>query len=177
MDLPAGTTALSLHFSIPTRVVNRPEVGRPALPPGYECDGKGRDGALFLFELPNSFKEMKGLGRTQNALTVMHGPLVLAKTRAVGLCEKEIFATIAASGGKGSAGHALRVTAVPIAPSKCWGAWNLTFDCGDARQVIPACDFASAAPSDDWHNAFSIWFVAPLRDEEEQECPGFEILE
>ena len=173
MDLEAGTTALSLHFAMPTRVVNRPEVGRPALALGYECDGKGRDGALFLFELPNSFKEMKGLGRTQNALTVMHGPLVLAKTRAVGLCEKEIFATIAASGGKGSAGRALRVTAVPIAPSKCWGAWNLTFDCGDARQVIPACDFASAAPSDDWHNAFSIWFVAPLRDEEEQGMSGF----
>lgn len=43
----------------------------------------------------------------------------------------------------------------------------------DTRQVIPACDFASAAPSDDWHNAFAIWFVAPLRDEEEQGMSGF----
>ena len=161
MDLPAGTTALSLHFSIPTRVVNRPEVGRPALPSGYECDGKGRDGALFLFELPNRFKEMKGLGRKSNALTVMRGPLVLAKTRAVGLCEKEIFETIAAAGTKETAARGLQVSAAPIAPSACWGAWNLTFDRGDARQVIPACDFASAAPSDDWHNAFSIWFVEP----------------
>ena len=174
MDLSAGTTALSLHFTMPTRVVNRADVGRPALPPGYECDGKGRDGSLFLFELPNRFPEMKGLGRRSHAWTVMRGPLVLAKSRTVGLCEKEIFATIAAAGtkDKGSAGRGLQVTAEPIASSGCWGAWNLTFDCGDARQVIPACDFASAAPSDDWHNAFSIWFIAPLRDEEEQGVSG-----
>jgi len=54
------------------------------------------------------------------------------------------------------------VSAEPMASSACWGAWKLTFERGDARQVVPACDFASAAPSDDWHNAFSIWFVAPI---------------
>ena len=167
MDLDAGTTVLSLQFVLPTRIVNRPDAGRPALPPGYESDGKGRDGSLFLFELPNRFQ---GLGRTRNAWTVMRGPLVLAKSRAVGLCEKEIFGTIAAAGGKdrGSVGCGLQVAAAPIASSACWGAWNLTFERGGARQVIPACDFASAAPSDDWHNAFSIWFVAPLRDEEDK---------
>ena len=167
MDLEAGSTALSLHFVLPTRVVNRPDVGSPALPPGYACDGKGRDGALFLFELANRFPEMKGLGRKRRALTVMRGPLVLAKSRVVGLCEKEIFETIAVAGaGKGTDGRGLQVSAESITPSSCWGSWNLTFECGEVRQVIPACDFASAAPSDDWHNAFSIWFVALLRDEE-----------
>ena len=171
MDLKAGTTALSLHFAMPTRVVNRPDAGRPALALGYECDGKGRDGALFLFELPNRFPEMKGLGRKSHAWTVMRGPLVLAKSRAVGLCEKEILGTIAMAEGKDdkeTVGCGLQVTAEPIASSACWGAWNLTFERGDARQVVPACDFASAAPSDDWHNAFSIWFVAPLRAEEDK---------
>ena len=170
MGLERGLTALSLHFAMPTRVVDRPDVGSPALPPGYACDGKGRDGALFLFELPNRFPEMKGLGRKSRALTVMRGPLVLAKSRVLGLCEKEIFGTIAAVGAKDKAadGRGLQVSAEPIAPSACWGAWNLTFACGEARQVVPACDFASAAPSDDWHNAFSIWFVAPLRDEEDK---------
>ena len=173
MDLEAGSTALSLHFAMPTRVVNRPDVGRPALPPGYECDGKGRDGALFLFELPNRSPEMKGLGRKSRALTVMRGPLVFAKSRAVGLCEKEIFETIAAPGAKGKETDrcGLQVSATSITPSSCWGAWNLTFECGDTRQIVPACDFASAAPSDDWHNAFSIWFVSPLRDEEDRGDP------
>ena len=73
---------------------------------------------------------------------------------------------------KETVGCGLQVSAEPIASSACWGAWNLTFERGDARQVVPACDFASAAPSDDWHNAFSIWFVAPVRDEEDKGNSG-----
>ena len=39
-----------------------------------------------------------------------------------------------------------------------WGAWDLTLEQDGRRRTVPVCDLPSAAPTDDWQNAFSIWF-------------------
>ena len=138
---------------MPVTVVHRPDVGEPALLPGDECDGKGHDGRLFLFELAVRHPEMKGLGRTTNAATVMRGPLVLTKARRMGLTEGEIFDTATVNGAPG-----VTARTVPHPAADVWGAWDLTLEQGGRPRTVTVCDLSSAAPSDDWQNAFSIWF-------------------
>ena len=150
----AGSKVISLHFEMPVAVVRRPYIGEPALLPGDESDGKGHDGRLFLFELSCRYPEMKGIGLRKNAAFVTRGPLVLTKARVLGLGEKEIFAPATINGEDG-----WTATAVPrVCPEGVWGAWDLTLEKGGVRRTVPVCDLPSAAPTDDWQNAFSIWF-------------------
>lgn len=148
-----GDAKLVLRFEMPTRIVHRPYIGEPDLLPGYECDGTGRDGRLFLFEIPQRFPDMRGVGRTKNAAYVMRGPLVLAKARVLGLTEKTIFdpQTVNGQGGWSA-------STTPRNDSDMWGAWDLTLEKDGVRRIVPVCDLPSAAPNDDWQNAFSIWF-------------------
>ena len=149
-----GTRTWRIRFEMPVKVVQRPDVGRPALLPGDECDGRGHDGLQFLFELAVRFPEMKGLGRTANAAYVTRGPLVLAKARRTGLTEGDIFDPTTVNGKPG-----VTARAVPRpAGADVWGAWNLTLERDGRRRTVPVCDLPSAAPTDDWQNAFSIWF-------------------
>jgi len=153
-DIPAGRSEFALRFAMPARIVHRPDLGGPALLAGHECDGKGNDGALFLMEQPKVYPEMDGAGRDTLAAFVMRGPLVLAKSSRLGLCEKEVFATETVNGDV-----SWRATARPLASvDGVWGEWELTFEKGAQRRVFRVCDLASATPSGDWHDAFSIWF-------------------
>lgn len=153
-DAPIGRTVFALRFAMPARVVHRPDVGKPALLPGYECDGKGNDGCRFLLELPESFPEMRGLGRESLAAYVMRGPIVLAKSVRQGLGEKDVFLTTTINGDLG-----WNASAKPILSDiGLWGAWDLMLKKDGKVRIFRVSDFASAAPSDDWHNAFSIWF-------------------
>ena len=144
---------LTLRFEMPTHIVHRPHIGEPALLPGDESDGEGHDGRLFLFELSCRFPEMKGVGLRKNAAYVMRGPLVLAKARALGAGEKEIFGEASVNGDK-----AWTASVAPRTATGVWGAWDLTLEKSGEKRVIPVCDLPSAAPTDDGQNAFSIWF-------------------
>ena len=147
-----GNRTFAIRFEMPTRIVRRPDIGSPALLPGYEHDDRGNDGSLSLYET-SVCPEMKGMGRLSNAAYVMRGPLVLTKARVLGLTEKTIFdpQTINSEGD-------WSVLTTPRNDTGVWGAWNLTLEKGDVRRVVPVCDLPSAAPNDDWQNAFSIWF-------------------
>lgn len=153
MDAAAGRSSFALRFTMPVRIVHRPDVGKPALSPGYECDGKGNDGCRFLLELPEAFPEMRGLSRDDLAAYVMRGPLVLAKSVRLGLGERDVFSPATVNGDGG-----WKATAAPVARQGVWGAWELRLEKGGESRAFIVSDFASAAPSDDWHNAFSIWF-------------------
>ena len=157
MDTVAGRSSFALRFSMPTRIVHRPDVGQPALQSGYECDGKGNDGCRFLLELPDSFPEMRGVARESLAAYVMRGPLVLARSARLGLVAREIFAADTLNGD-----GAWRIEAKPLSsntqPVTVWGAWELTFRKDGEMRAVPVCDFASSASDDDWHGGFSIWF-------------------
>ena len=152
-DIPAGRSEFAVRFAMPAKIVHRPDLGAPALLSGRECDGKGNDGALFLMEQPKRYPEMEGAGRDTLAAFAMRGPLVLAKTSRLGLCEKEIFAQETVNGDT-----SWKVEAKPLAPvDGFWGVWELTLEKGGLRRVMKVCDLASATPSGDWHDAFSIW--------------------
>ena len=104
-------------------------------------------------EQPKRYPEMEGAGRDTLAAFAMRGPLVLAKTSRLGLCEKEIFAQETVNGDT-----SWKVEAKPLAPvDGFWGVWELTLEKGGLRRVMKVCDLASATPSGDWHDAFSIW--------------------
>ena len=153
MDAASGRSSFALRFAMPTKIVHRPDAGKPALAPGYECDGAGKDGALFLFELPKSFPEMRGVGRQGMAAYVMRGPLVLAKSSMLGSTDREVL------GGETVNGDgAWSADAEPVAGDGFWGTWRIRLRKGGEVREFRVCDFASAAPSGDWHNAFSIWF-------------------
>lgn len=153
-DIPTGRSEFAVRFAMPAKIVHRLDLGSPALLSGHECDGTGNDGALFLMEQPKRYPEMDGMGRTTLAAFVMQGPLVLAKASRLGLSEKEIFALETVNGDT-----SWKVTAKPLAPvDGFWGVWELTLEKGGKRRVSKVCDLASATPSGDWHDAFSIWF-------------------
>ena len=155
VDAPVGKSVFSLRFPMSVKIVHRADIGAPALLPGHECDGKGNDGAKFLFELPKAFPEMKGVARDGMAAYVTRGPLVLAKTVRLGESEKRIFAPDTINGDRD---WKVSAEAHSGKGGGFWGRWELTFEKGGDRRSFKVCDFASAAPSDDWHNAFSIWF-------------------
>ena len=154
VSLEAGAGAsLAVRFAMPARIVHRPDVGPPALASGHECDGKGNDGALFLFELPKRFPEMRGLGRSGMAAYVMRGPLILAKSSRLGLVEREIFAPGTVNGDS-----AWSAEAKPSGAEGFWGVWELTLRKGGETRTVKVCDFASASSDDDWQGGFSVWF-------------------
>lgn len=154
MEVPEGRTVFAFRFAMPTRVVHRHDAGKPALLPGYECDGKGNDGSRFLFELPESFPEMRGLGRECLAAYVMRGPIVLAKSVRQGLGEKDVFSS-ATINGDACWNASVKTISSDVG---LWGEWDLMLKKDGEVRTFRVSDFASAAPSDDWHNAFSIWF-------------------
>ena len=153
-DAVAGRNSFVLRFAMPTRIVHRSCVSKPALPSGYENDGRGNDGCRFLLELPEAFPEMRGVARESFAAYMMRGPLVLAKSVRQGLCEKDVFLPTTINGDT-----AWKASAKPVTSNAdMWGAWDLTLKRNGDVRIFRVSDFASAAPSDDWHNAFSIWF-------------------
>ena len=94
------------------------------------------------------------MGRTEMAAYVMHGPLVLAKSTRLGCSEKAVFIPGTINGDTG-----WKAAAKPLKnDDRFWGRWELTLEKDGARRIVEVCDFASAAPDGDWHNAFSIWF-------------------
>ncbi len=154
VSLEAGAGAsFAVRLAMPVRIVHRPEIDPPALASGHECDGKGNDGALFLFELPKRFPEMRGMGRQGMAAYVMRGPLILAKSSRLGLIAREIF-----SPGTVNGDAAWSAEAKPVCAEGFWGAWDLTLRKGGETRTAKVCDFASASSDDDWQGGFSVWF-------------------
>jgi hypothetical protein len=149
----AERRTFELRFNMPVRIVHRPDAGGPALPPGHENDGKGHDGSLFLFELPGRHPEMRGVGLRGMAAYLMRGPIILAKSSRLGLAETEVFSKDTVNGDS-----AWIAVADECDAHGFWGTWRLTLRKGGEVREFRVCDFASAAPSDDWHSAFSVWF-------------------
>ena len=69
------------------------------------------------------------------------------------LGERDVFSPVTVNGDCG-----WKATAAPVSRQGVWGAWELRLEKGGDSRAFIVSDFASAAPSDDWHNAFSIWF-------------------
>ena len=91
--------------------------------------------------------------RTAPAARLERGPLILAKAKALGCTESEIFdfETVDARG--------FDAKLEPMAAAGVWGAWKATLTGHRGEKVeTKVCDFQSAADYDDAGNAFSVWF-------------------
>jgi len=100
--------------------------------------------------------------RRTPAATVMRGPLVLAKGRAVGTSRAETleFNTINRQGGWKLSLAEMKRTA---SNAGTWGAWNLTLEKdvpekGVEKKTVPVADYWSVSCVDDPENWFSLWF-------------------
>lgn len=93
--------------------------------------------------------------RTDAAATVMFGPLLLAKSRAVGVRETELLSSATVNGK----GYRLKLERVPS--DAVWAAWNVELFKPGAQPVrTKACDYQSAGdhPYLDAAIRYSIWF-------------------
>ncbi|MBO7687527.1 MAG: glycoside hydrolase family 127 protein, partial [Kiritimatiellae bacterium] len=136
--------AFKVALAMPPHVVSFDRV------PYVACESEWA-GRFWISQWENP--EEKPYFRTKPAARVERGPLVLAKTKALGCTDAEIF-DFASVNGRGFA-----ATLAPVASEKAWGAWRLTLVNGDGEKVETTVgDFQSAADLDDPDNAFSVWF-------------------
>ena len=109
--------------------------------------------AWLFWSYPEENPEAGQYFRTAPAARLERGPLILAKAKALGCMDAEIFdfETVNARG--------FDVRLEPISADGVWGAWKATLTGHHGEKVeTKVCDFQSAADFDDATNAFSIWY-------------------
>lgn len=133
-----------VKFDMPVKVVSFDRVPYVACPSEWAC----RFWA-FEQETPEAGKYF----RTKSAARIERGPLILAKAKAVGCTEAEMFDFETVDG------RGFMADLEPIAATGVWGAWKATLTGHDGKKIeAKVCDFQSAADYDSVENAFSIWF-------------------
>ena len=134
----------TVHLDMPVKVVSFGHV------PYVACTSEW---AWKFWAYPEENPEAGQYFRTTPAARLERGPLILAKAKAVGCTDKEIFdfETVDARG--------FDATLEPIAATGVWGAWKATLTGHHGEKVeTKVCDFQSASDYEDVSNAFSIWF-------------------
>ena len=154
---PSGESAWSLSFDFSPRVVAAQRRWGKPLPPSPQPHSLEIGGYTVHF-MEWYTPEMAGLSRIEPAVTVMRGPLVLAKGRVAGTTRGETLTTFPYENG----GEGWNATLEPAPPAaSCAGAaqvWLLTLSRGIEKKTIPVSDFASVSNLDDPDNWFSLWF-------------------
>ncbi len=141
-----GSHCFTLRFDMSPRIVDSTNPAVDAYGPAAE-DFRVR-------KWVSSQEDIVPLTRTQPMALVFRGPLLLAKSKALGSRETEIFTQAGIhQGGYG-------VTAEPIGGAPVWGAWQLSFSNGQHAFRTKVCDYGSAGDRELPPGAreFSIWF-------------------
>ena len=152
MDVAKTVDGYSLTFDMNTRVVDR-LAARP------ETDKAAREKSWAFRRYPDNAQANRDLipsYRTQPAAYVMHGPLVLAKSRVIGNAPAELESEPGINGK----GYRARVTPLP-GDGLTWGLWRLDLTKDGAPTIsTKVCDFQSGGDMDcgSGGNLFSIWF-------------------
>ncbi|MDD4016785.1 MAG: glycoside hydrolase family 127 protein [Kiritimatiellae bacterium] len=144
VDFAAGGRTVTLGFDMTPRIE---KWKGNLLPPDKEFANYLRDN----FEMPDHNKEMKGVARKTAGVRVLRGPLVLAKCARVGDDDRTCLDDLGVD-------ETWNVSLKDEPANQTWGQWTVEFtQCGEKKSV-QASDFQSAADTDNWRNAFSIWF-------------------
>ncbi len=148
-EAKAGKTSFVLEFDMNARIVNRP----------LACDPDADDENHWVCRrYTDSFHKetlSKALFRKEAAAQIMHGPLILAKSKRVGEGKEQIFNPFTVNGK----GYSLKLSTIPAANT--WGAWDVELSKPGAQTIrVKAGDFQSAGddPLPPGADAFSIWF-------------------
>ena len=147
-----GERTLSLKLSMPPRIVKGEEPDEEDIDLVTDLDTQKPEGYTKRF-MSWYTPEMEGLARRTPAVTILRGPLVLAKGRVAGTSRAETFdfKTIRRQSDVKLAIKPAKRTAANLG---AWGAWDLTI--GDRK--VPVADFWSVSCTDDPENWFSLWF-------------------
>ena len=145
VEVVSGSRTISLDFAM-----------QPRLEAWKGSDGAVHDQKLAeylrsCFEMPEHNKEMTGLMRTKPGLRILRGPLLLAKCQRAGDDDATCLGDL-------DVDESWQVKLTPCESKDTWGCWKVDFTKGGDVKSVMASDFATAADSDDWRNAFSIWF-------------------
>jgi len=161
LPLAAGERTFALAFAMPPRVLDSQAPEFEDIDTVTDLDPHKPMGYTKRF-MSWYTPEMEGLARRTPAATVMRGPLVLAKGRAVGTSRAETleFNTINRQGGWKLSLAEMKRTA---SNAGTWGAWNLTLEKdvpekGVEKKTVPVADYWSVSCVDDPENWFSLWF-------------------
>jgi hypothetical protein len=152
MDVAKTSDGYTLTFDMNTRVIDR-LAARP------ETDKAAREKSWAFRRYPddrNANRDLIPSYRTQPAAYVMHGPLVLAKSRVIGNAPAELDVETSIN-GKGYRAH---VTPLP-GDGLTWGLWRLELTKDGAPTIsTKVCDFQSGSDMNcgSGGNLFSIWF-------------------
>jgi len=154
---PAGESNWSLSFDFSPRVLPSPRTKTKPLPPSPQKHNL--DVGIYTVHFMEWYTpDMAGLCRIEPAVTVMRGPLVLAKGRVAGTSREETLATFAyENGGEGWQAE-LVPASVAAANAGASRVWTLTLTRGFERKSFAVSDFASVSNVDDPANWFSLWF-------------------
>ena len=156
-QVPAGESVWTLSFDFSPRVLPSGRRRTKPLPPSPQPHSFEIGGYTVHF-MEWYTPEMAGLSRIEPAVTVMRGPLVLAKGRVAGTTRGETFSTF--SYWNGGEGWQAELEPAP-ATASCAGAarvWTLTLSRGIEKKSVQVSDFASVSNFDDPDNWFSLWF-------------------
>ncbi len=152
MDVAKTSDGYSLTFDMNTRVVDR-LAARP------ETDKAAREKSWAFRRYPddrNANRDLIPSYRTQPAAYVMHGPLVLAKSRVIGNAPDELEVESSINGK----GYRAQVTPL-TGDGLTWGLWRLELTKDGAPTIsTKVCDFQSGGDMNcgSGGNLFSIWF-------------------
>ena len=158
VEASAGEHTWSLAFDMSPRVLPSPYKGRmKVLPPSPQPRSLDVDKYTVYF-MEWYTPENAGRSMVLPASTVMRGPLVLAKGKAVGTGKGDTFSVMSIENGR--EGWSATITPLRNLSGNMGAprAWNLTLTRGIETQTVPVADFASVSNFDEADNWFSIWF-------------------
>ena len=149
----AGENVWLLRFDMSPRLVDWTADHAESLPPSPQ-EGHDELPEYTVHFMEWYTPEMAGLSRSEPAMCVLRGPLVLAKGRLAGTSREEtLFEKTLRGGG-------WRAAALRAAPrvDGVGASWLLDLERDGGTRSIPVADFASVSGGDDPSNWFSLWF-------------------
>jgi len=154
-EAPAGESIWALAFDFSPRVLPHRLASERILPPSPQPNDVTDVWKYTVHFMELHTPDMTGLGRSEPAIQVMRGPVVLAKGRRAGTPRGQTFAT--GSYDNGTQGWQASLVPAP-ANADVRQAWRLTLTRGVESVTVPVADFASVSSGDDPDNWFSLWF-------------------
>ena len=145
VQVPSGGATFDLRFAMTPRL--------EAWTSDFEAPDPDlvRAAAKKDFEMAPHNPEMIGSARTEPGVRLLRGPLILAKCARAGGNDREVLSDIGID-------ESWTVRLEPVANDAVWGCWRAFFEKGGEKKAVGVSDYQSAADTDDWRNAFSIWF-------------------
>ena len=157
LAVPSGKSAWTVEFDMSPRLVDwtaREEV----LPPSPQVENSVTDIGRYTVHFMEWYTpEMRGLCRTDSAVRILRGPLVLAKGRVAGTERAETLDATSVRGG----GWRASLSRCADTPQSAGveDVWMLTLTGPhETQKVLPVSDYASVSNIDHPENYFSLWF-------------------